>query len=258
MLPEGPPRLKFDAGRVREQLAGRRVDWHATIDSTMTAAARLAREGHAAGTLVVADEQTAGIGRHGHSWHSEPGAGLYLSLVMRPPAGTSEIPLVMLALGLAAQDAITQVSGLAPDLRWPNDVLIGGKKCAGILAQMEGDAIIAGIGINVHHAGFPEEIRDLATSLVMEGARVGREDLLVALARAIDDHMAILETDGAVAILDMFTRASSYVAGRRVKVDQHEAVIEGVTCGLDASGFLRVRQDNGTEAVILAGGVRPA
>jgi len=159
---------------------------------------------------------------------------------------------------LAAQDAITQTSGLAPDLRWPNDVLLGGKKCAGILAQMEGNAIIAGIGINVHHPEFPEEIRELATSLAMEGARVRREDLVVALAHAIDQHIEILAEKGPAAILDMFTRASSYVAGRRVKVDQPGAIVEGVTCGLDASGFLRVRQDNGIEATILAGGVRPA
>jgi BirA family biotin operon repressor/biotin-[acetyl-CoA-carboxylase] ligase len=224
----------------------------------MTAAAKLAQEGCAAGTLVVADEQTAGIGRHGHSWHSEPGAGLYASFVLRPAGGHGALPLLMLALGLAAQDAITQTSGLAPDLRWPNDVLLGGKKCAGILAQMEGNAIIAGIGINVHHPEFPEEIRELATSLAMEGARVRREDLVVALAHAIDQHIEILAEKGPAAILDMFTRASSYVAGRRVKVDQPGAIVEGVTCGLDASGFLRVRQDNGIEATILAGGVRPA
>jgi BirA family biotin operon repressor/biotin-[acetyl-CoA-carboxylase] ligase len=250
--------MLFDLSGVRERLAGRRVEWHASIDSTMTAAAKIAHEGCAAGTLVVADEQTAGIGRHGHSWHSEPGAGLYTSYVIRPVAGHDGLPLIMLALGLATQEAIAQTSGLAPDLRWPNDVLLGGKKCAGILAQMEGDAIVAGIGINVHHAGFPEEIRDLATSLAMEGARVRREDLLVALATAIDEHMGILADKGPAAILDMFTRASSYVAGRRVKVDQPGAVVEGVTCGLDASGFLRVRQDNGIEATILAGGVRPA
>jgi len=249
----------FDLAAVRERLAGRRVEWHASIDSTMTAAAKLARVGHAAGTLVVADEQTAGIGRHGHSWHSEPGAGLYLSFLLRPPAGNGALPLVMLALGLATQDAITWTSGLAPDLRWPNDVLLGGKKCAGILAQMEGEAIIAGIGINVHHAEFPDEIRELATSLAMAGAQVSREDLVVALAQAIDEHMEILATDGPPAILDMFTRASSYVAGRRVKVDQQlGAVVEGITCGLDASGFLRVRQDNGFVSTILGGGVRPA
>jgi BirA family biotin operon repressor/biotin-[acetyl-CoA-carboxylase] ligase len=168
------------------------------------------------------------------------------------------LPLVMLALGLAAADAIAQVSGLAPDLRWPNDVLLGAKKCAGILAQLEGDAIIAGIGINVQHAAFPEEIRELATSLALEGARAQREELLIALARSIDEHMDFLTNRGSAAILDIFTRASSYVSGRRVKVDQPGGVVEGVTCGLDASGFLRVRQDNGIETIILAGGVRPA
>ena len=226
----------------------------------MTAAARLARTDSEAcppGTIVGAEEQSVGIGRHGHSWHSEPGAGLYVSFVLKPPAGNSALPLVMLALGLAAQEAIAQTSGLAPDLRWPNDVLLGGKKCAGILAQMEGDAIVAGIGINVHHAAFPEDIRHVATSLAIEGARVRREDVLVALARAIDGNIEILAEDGPSAILDMFTRASSYAVGRRVKVDQPGAVVEGITCGLDASGFLLVRQDNGIEATILAGGVRP-
>ncbi len=248
----------FDIDSVRELLPGRRIDWRSSIDSTMTAAAVLVREGCAPGTIVGADEQSAGIGRHGHSWHSETGAGLYVSFVIEPPSGDSALPLVMLALGLAAQEAIAQISGLAPDLRWPNDVLVNGMKCAGILAQMEGDAIVAGIGINVGHAEFPEELRDVATSLAIAGARVRREDLLAALARTIDEAVDVLKTKGPSAILDMFTRASSYAIGRRVKVDQAGAVVEGVTCGLDASGFLRVRQDNGIEALILAGGVRPA
>jgi BirA family biotin operon repressor/biotin-[acetyl-CoA-carboxylase] ligase len=262
--------MMFDIDSVRERLPGRRIDWYASLDSTMTAAAQLIREGCAHGTIVGAEEQTAGVGRHGHAWHSEPGAGLYVSFVIRPLDGVirpldgvaspanSALPLIMLALGLAAQEAIAQTSGLAPDLRWPNDVLLGGKKCAGILAQMEGDAIVAGIGINVAHATFPEDLRDLATSLAIEGAHIRREDLLVALAHTIDESLDILKTEGSSVLLDMFTRASSYVLGRRVKVDQPGAVVEGVTCGLDPSGFLRVRQDNGTEAVILAGGVRPA
>lgn len=248
----------FDIAWVRERFPDRRIDWHDSIDSTMTAAALLIREGCAPGTIVGADEQSAGIGRHGHSWHSEPGAGLYVSFVLSPPAENGAIPLVMLALGLAAQEAITQVSGLAPDLRWPNDVLLDGKKCAGILAQMEGDAIVAGIGINVGHSEFPADLRELATSLAIEGAHVRRENLLVALARAIDEHMEILKTKGSSLILDMFTRASSYAIGRRVKVDQQGSTVEGVTCGLDSSGFLRVRQDHGIETVILAGGVRPS
>jgi BirA family transcriptional regulator, biotin operon repressor / biotin---[acetyl-CoA-carboxylase] ligase len=254
--------MPFDLETVRERLPGRRIEWFSSVDSTMTVAARLAREGcatgTASGTIVGADEQTAGIGRHGHSWHSETGAGLYVSFVLKAPAAGNTIPLMMLVLGLATQDAIAQTSGLAPDLRWPNDVLLDEKKCAGILAQMEGGRIVAGIGINVGHTGFPEELRDLATSLALAGASVAREDLLVALARAIDEHCGILAKEGPSAILNRFTRASSYAVGRRVRIDQSGTVVEGITCGLDPSGFLLVRQDNGVETTILAGGVRPA
>ena len=249
--------MPFDLETVHRLLPGRRIDWHRRIDSTMTTAARLAREGCPSGTIVGADEQTAGIGRHGHSWHSEAGAGLYASFVLRAVTEGHALPLMMLVLGLAARDAIARTSGLAPDLRWPNDVLLDEKKCAGILAQVEGDAIVAGIGINVGHTEFPQEIRDLATSLALAGASVTREDLLVALSRAIDEHCETLVSEGPSAILNKFTRASSYAAGRRVRVDQAGAVVEGVTCGLDPSGFLLVRQDNGVETTILAGGVRP-
>lgn len=249
--------MPFDLPRVRERLPGRRIEWFESIDSTMTAAARLAREGCAAGTVVGAEEQTAGVGRHGRSWHSQAGAGLYVSVVLKPPLSAEALPLVMLALGLATREAIAQVTGLAADLRWPNDVLLGGRKCAGILAQLEGGVVIAGIGINVSHARFPPEIRDLATSLVLEGAAVSREDLLVALIRAVEDCCKILTGEGAPAILKMFSRTSSYAQGRRVRVEQEGAILEGVTCGLDPSGFLRLREENGKETTILAGGVRP-
>jgi len=250
--------MPFDLPRVREQLPGRRVEWFESIDSTMTAAGRLAREGCAPGTVVGAEEQTAGVGRHGHSWHSEPEAGLYVSLVLKPPLGAAALPLLMLAMGLATQQAIAQMTNLAADLRWPNDVLLGGRKCAGILAHLEGGVVIAGIGINVSHTRFPPEIEDLATSLRLEGApAVSREDLLVALIRAVDDCCRILTTEGPAVILNMFSRASSYAQGRRVRVEQQGATLEGVTCGLDPSGFLRLREENGKETTILAGGVRP-
>lgn len=250
--------MSMDLDWVRENLPNRRVEWFASIDSTMTAAARLAAAGAPSGTIVGADEQTQGIGRHGHSWHSEPGAGLYVSFVLRLPLGADAIPLIMLSLGIAARDAIAEVSVLAPDLRWPNDVLLNGKKCAGILAAKEGDAIIAGIGINVGHRGFPPDIAALATSIAMEGAVVSREGALVALAKHVDDVIEILKTQGPDAICGLFARASSYVSGRRVRVDQGDKVIEGVTRGLDPFGFLIVRQDNGKDVTILAGGVRPA
>ena len=181
--------MKFD-------LPGRRVEWFPSLDSTMIVAARLAREGCASGTVVGADQQTAGIGRAGHSWHSEPDAGLYVSIVLRLALGPESLPLVMLALGLATRDAIADVTGLAPDLRWPNDVLLGEKKCAGILAQMEGDAVIAGIGINVGHASFPPDITSLATSLRMAGASVSREEIFGPLVDAVDASCGVLKQRG--------------------------------------------------------------
>jgi BirA family biotin operon repressor/biotin-[acetyl-CoA-carboxylase] ligase len=163
----------------------------------------------------------------------------------------------MLALGLATQHAIAEVTGLAPDLRWPNDVLLNGRKCAGIMAQIEGDAVIAGFGINVGHTSFPADIAELATSLRLAGVSASREALLAALVTAVEDSCGVLTNSGPAAICDAFTRASTYAQGRRVRVEQDGTILEGVTAGLDASGFLLLRQDNGTVTKILAGGVRP-
>lgn len=241
-------------------LPGRRVEWFESIDSTMTRAAELAHQGCPHGTIVGADEQTAGIGRQGRSWHSKKREGLYVSIVLRlvgqPVLPAAITPVVMLALGLAAQEAIAQTASLAPDLRWPNDVLIRGRKCAGILAQLEGDAIIAGIGINVSQTGFPADLATPATSLLLEGARVSREELLAALANAVDHQCSVLVDDGAAAILRMFEASSSYAHGRRVRVEQEGGEIMGVTRGLDESGFLLVEQDGGGITKILTGGVR--
>jgi BirA family biotin operon repressor/biotin-[acetyl-CoA-carboxylase] ligase len=250
--------MPFDLESVRIRLPGRRIDWFQSVNSTMMLAARLARDGSPSGTIVGADGQVAGIGRHGHNWHSEAEAGLYVSIVLRLALNSNVLPVVMLALGIAAQEAIAETAGLQTDLRWPNDLLIGGRKCAGILAQYEGGAIVAGVGINVNHRAFPGEIEPLATSLRLAGSRsISREDLLVALVHSIENVCRILTEQGPSAILEMFTRASSYALGRRVRVEQDGVLLEGVTCGLDPSGFLMVRDDNGKQTTILAGGVRP-
>src|SRR5581483_11029858 len=114
-------RMRLDLERVRSSLLDRYIRWFASIDSTMNEAARLAAEGCASGTIVVADEQTAGQGRLGRSWYSEPGTGLYLSLVLRYPFPPESLPLITMALGLGVREAIAQTCGVAADLRWPND-----------------------------------------------------------------------------------------------------------------------------------------
>jgi BirA family transcriptional regulator, biotin operon repressor / biotin---[acetyl-CoA-carboxylase] ligase len=229
----------------RFNIPGRTVHWFESVGSTMTVAAELAREGASHGTVVAADEQTAGIGRHGHSWHSQKG-GLYVSIVLHFPR---PLPVMMLALGLAARDAIALTTGLQPDLRWPNDVLLDGRKCAGVISQTESGAIVAGIGINVNQTAFPEGID--ATSLLLAGVTTTREAVFANLLKAVDRYCA----ESPAEIRRMFEAASSYARGRRVRVEQGE--FEGVTQGLDASGFLIVQRDNGQNATILAGGVRP-
>jgi BirA family biotin operon repressor/biotin-[acetyl-CoA-carboxylase] ligase len=248
----------IDLERVRSHLADHKIYWHPAIGSTMTEASRLAAAGCESGTVVGADEQTAGQGRYGRMWHSEPGAGLYVSIVLRNPFPPDALPVVTLALGLAVSEAILKACDVSTDLRWPNDVLIHSKKCAGILAQLEGSAIIAGIGINVNHAAFPEELRGIATSLhIASGRQHSRERLLVELISSVINFCSILEKEGREPILAMFSRASSFVFGRRVYVDQGDAMLHGTTTGLNPSGFLMLREDNGKQSVIMAGGVRP-
>ena len=232
----------LDIARVRAEHPGRLIEYYPTIDSTMHRAAKLPL-----GSVVVAEEQTAGLGRHGHSWHSEPGNGIYCSIVLEPS------PVLTLALGLAAAEAIARSTGIACDLRWPNDLMLDGKKVAGVLVQLVNDAAIAGIGINVNHAALPAELE--ATSLRRRAGReLPREEILIALLGAIPAFLA----EDAETILRLFTHASSYAAGRRVVVHQPDGIVEGVTAGLDKAGFLIVRKDDGTDTLILAGGVRAA
>jgi BirA family biotin operon repressor/biotin-[acetyl-CoA-carboxylase] ligase len=230
----------MDIERLRRAFPARRIDYYPAIDSTMRAAVGLEP-----GSVVLADRQTAGQGRHGRRWHSEPASGIYCSIVLKPA------PALTLALGLATANAIKRATGIVCDLRWPNDVMLAGKKVAGILVRNA----IAGIGINVNHTSFPAELASDATSLRLHtGAPVSSTGILLHLLPAIDAFVE-LDTD---TILRLFASASSYAAGRRVTVAQPDGIIEGTTAGLDPAGFLIVRKDDGTDTLIVAGGVRAA
>jgi BirA family biotin operon repressor/biotin-[acetyl-CoA-carboxylase] ligase len=222
------------------------VRLHST-ESTMKDAAALAAKGEPHGTVVVAECQTSGIGRHGHTWHSEAGGGLYMSMILRLQAPG---PTVTMALGLAVQRAIDDLTNVSPDLRWPNDVILNERKLAGIMVQAADDALIAGIGVNVNQPAFPDELLSIATSLRIETGREHSKDAL--LGRIVAESLRYVQI-GKPGILRRFEERSSYVRGKSVQVDGR---IRGVTAGLDADGFLLVQTATGVEKII-AGGVRP-
>jgi BirA family transcriptional regulator, biotin operon repressor / biotin---[acetyl-CoA-carboxylase] ligase len=234
------------------------------IGSTNTAAMAAAAEGAAEGSVFLAEEQIAGRGRGDHSWQSARSAGIYCSVVLRPALPPSEVLVLALAAGLAVQEAIAQVDGrLQVDLKWPNDVLIAGKKVCGILTEMNAEAtrvryIVVGIGINVNQAEFPKEIEGEATSLrLVTGSEWSRVELTAALLKSLDREYRLLveQPDAQQSILRRFGEHSSWVRGKQVRIDENGSRIEGMTEGLDERGFLLVRTAQGIQTV-LSGTVR--
>lgn len=248
--------MPLDVEAVRRALPGFAVHWFPCVSSTMDEAARLALTGQSG--VVVADEQTAGRGRFRRNWHSEPEAGLYATFILRLPLRPEDAPVLALALALATGESIARAAGLACDLRWPNDVLIQGRKCAGILVETVPGAFLAGIGINVNHTCFPAELAGHATSLRLAGGRIcSRERLLIELAHTVQAFTRMLVEGGPQPVLEMFRRASSFAEGRRVRVEAAGGPVEGVTDGLDPSGFLWLRTRGGERLLVRSGGVRP-
>jgi BirA family biotin operon repressor/biotin-[acetyl-CoA-carboxylase] ligase len=210
------------------------------------------------GSVFVAEEQTAGRGRGAHQWESAPSAGIYCSVVLRPVLPPSEALILSLAAGLAVHAAVQQIdSRISPDLKWPNDLLIDGKKFCGILTEMNAEVtrvryIVVGIGINVNQAKFPEELRHSATSLRLEtGTEWSRVELCAALLKSLDrEYSDLLGKPGAhESILERFQERSSSVRGRQVRVDENDG-FEGTTEGLDPRGFLQVRTFDGIRTVL--------
>ncbi len=249
-------------------LFARRIHHYFRIGSTNVAAMEAAAAGEPEGTVFVAEEQTAGRGRGGHHWHSARSAGIYCSVILRPAAHASDsapLPpsdalLLSLSAGLAAQAAVAEVTGLRADLRWPNDLILNGRKFGGILAEMNAEAMrvryaVVGVGINVNHESFPPELEPVATSISREtGRQWSRVTLAAALLKSLDGEYRALIAGARAEILRRFERNSSYARGKRVRVEEAGGY-HGVTDGLDARGFLRVRTADGVRTV-LSGGVR--
>ena len=237
------------------------------IGSTNTSAMQAAVQGAAEGSLFIAEEQLTGRGRGGHSWHSEAGSGIYVSMILRPEFDASTVLTLSLIAGIAVHDAIQNVCGIKPDLRWPNDVLIGTRKVAGILTETSADMrrihhAVIGIGLNVNHAAFPPELAAQATSLKLETGRSWtRLELLVALLESLDDQYRALSLDAAAetqSVIRRFEERSSFVRETWLAVherDAAEAQYTGKALGLDTRGFLRLQTESGVRTV-LNGGIR--
>jgi BirA family biotin operon repressor/biotin-[acetyl-CoA-carboxylase] ligase len=215
------------------------------------------------GSVFVAEQQTAGRGRGAHGWHSEQSAGIYCSVVLRPALPPSEALILSLAAGLAVHSAVQQIDlRVTPDLKWPNDLLIEGKKFCGILTEMNAEAtrvryVVVGIGINVNQVSFPAGLQPVATSLCMATkSEWSRVELCAALLKSLDREYRDLLTkpDARKSILRRFEERSSSSRGRQVQVEENGG-FEGVTEGLDPRGFLQVRTGHGMRTV-LSGTVR--
>ncbi len=257
LLPESiEPKLQ---GTIFEK----RVQHYFRIGSTNAEAMEAAAAGDPEGSVFVAEEQTSGRGRGSHTWESQASQGIYCSVILRPQLAPADVLVTSLAAGLAVSLATEEVTGIRPDLRWPNDVLFGDKKFCGILTELNAEAtrvryVVVGMGVNVNQAAFAPENAEVATSLRMEtGREWSRADFLAALLKSLDREYRELMTGSVSArkyIMHRFEERSSFARRRQVHVEESGGY-DGVTEGLDSRGFLQVRAADGLRTV-LSGGVR--
>lgn len=247
---------------LRSRLIGRPLEVVEEIGSTNDAVMAAGRSGAPEGLAVLADRQTAGRGRRGRVWASPPGVGLYTSILLRPEQPPDQVPLLTLVVGLAVAEAIQEVAGLAPLLKWPNDLLVDGRKVAGILTEMTSvDARVSylavGIGINVNHGArdLPEDLLPVATSLhLASGRTTPRGDLAAALYNSLDRWYRVFR-EGQTGIILAQGRQRSATLGQSVDVLAGEERWRGLAVDLDADGALLVQEEAGGVRRVLAGDV---
>jgi BirA family biotin operon repressor/biotin-[acetyl-CoA-carboxylase] ligase len=246
------------------ELVGRDVIYFSETDSTNIRAHDLARAGASEGTVVVADRQSAGKGRLGRRWESPSGVNLYASVVLRPTIPPRHAAQLTFLSAAAVARCVHEISGLRPTVKWPNDVLLGGRKVAGLLNELDAETerihyLILGIGVNLNMRAdqFPADLRYPATSLAIE---MGRTVERPAFARLLFEHLDRLYREyrvrGFAPVLEAW-QAFFDLVGRPVEVDCLEYRLTGQVLGLDADGALVLRLADGKEQRVLSGDVRP-
>ena len=259
-LVEIPDRLTAQelTWNLQTQRIGRKVHAYDSTDSTMDLAHRLAAAGEPEGSVVVAEGQTQGRGRVGRRWLSPKGKGIYASIILRPSLPLAEVPRVTLLAAVAAARAVESHAGLAPQIKWPNDVLINGKKVAGILTELNAELnrvryVILGIGFNINTAA--SQLPAHSTSLAEEtGEPVDRVEFARALLRQLDQAYGRFLEGGISDILEDWRRFAVFL-GRRIRVALPGRTVDGQALDIDSGGALLVRTDTGMIESISAGDV---
>jgi BirA family biotin operon repressor/biotin-[acetyl-CoA-carboxylase] ligase len=261
-----PGDVQSELARQRPRLGsfGRRLHWLQRATSTNDIAAHLAGLGAEEGTTVVAESQTSGRGRMGRVWFSPPGAGLYVSTVLRPregPSGSDPSALLTIAAGVAVAEGIQAATGLAAEIKWPNDLVVHRRKLAGILAEAASQRgslafIVLGFGVNLRPAGYPPDIADRATSIEAEIDRPADRALIIGeILAALAARYADLQEQRFDAILSAWRRKAPSLRDALVEWESHRGVQRGRAQDIDVNGALLVRVEGRMERVI-AGEVR--
>ncbi len=241
--------------RLKTRLIGKPLHFFDAIDSTNTYAMQLAREGAAEGTVVVADAQSGGRGRLGRTWVSPAGVNLYCSTILRPSVPAALAPQMNLVAAVAVAEAIVEVCGITPTIKWPNDVLVKGKKVCGILSEMQTGqasadtlkAIIVGIGVNLNtrRDAFPEELREKASSLLLiTGEPVERGVFAASLLTHLEQSYLLWVQEGFTVLRSAWERYASDLIGKQIAVAAPEGAMSGTVLGLDTDGALLVREQS--------------
>jgi BirA family biotin operon repressor/biotin-[acetyl-CoA-carboxylase] ligase len=249
-----------DPGTTRRLASTRFTDvrWFAEIDSTNRYLLDEAAAGAPDGVVAVADVQTAGRGRLGRRWESPRGASLLVSVLLRPRVAAGHVPLLVSSAAIAAAEAVEALAGIDARVKWPNDLMVGDRKLAGILAEaIPGTAVVVGMGLNVQWDRVPPELDGIATACNLESAvTVERAALLVEWLVRFERWLEAVETAAGRSMVRDAVHARSATLGRRVRVelpDHH--VVEGIATGLDDAGHLLVTDAAGSEVRVAAGDV---
>ena len=248
---------RVNEANVKKYLAtkayGKRIHYVETCASTQLIAHEEAQNGVPDGTVVISEEQTVGKGRMSRPWDSAAGKGVWMSVISRPNLMPQEAPQMTLVAAVAVTRAIQEVTGIEPQIKWPNDILVNGKKVTGILTELQADpdrikAVILGIGINVNQseADFPEELKEIATSLkIILGKPVNRAKLIAKTLAFLEQYTAMYESEGFVPI-KLLWESYSNTAGRRIRAVMLNETIEGTAIGISKEGMLELKLDDGT------------